>query len=161
MESCLSLWITAQKTIFSFFKWSEKMVFPKKSHWNMIFLVSSGKMIFLFPKNMIFFFRRKMKDEFLKKYMEIWYFLQIFWKDGLSKKNCTGIWFYLYHQKRWHFFSRIYDNFSIAENGNLVKMVLLFPTHIKLPFCKKSKDDLLPKNTPKMILILEKMILAF
>ena len=58
-------------------------------------------------------------------------------------------------------FSRIYDNFSIAENGNLVKRVLLFPTHIKLPFCKKSKDDLLPKNTSKMILILEKMILAF
>ena len=46
-----------------FFKCSEKMVFPKKSHWNMIFLVLSGKMIFLFPENMILFFRRKMKDD--------------------------------------------------------------------------------------------------
>ena len=56
-----------------FFKCSEKMVFPKKLHWNMIFLVVlSGKMIFLFPENMILFFRRKMKDDLSqKKYMEI------------------------------------------------------------------------------------------
>ena len=57
----------AGKTIFSFSKCSEKMVFPKKSHWNMIFLVLSGKMIFLFPENIILFFRRKMKDD-QKKY---------------------------------------------------------------------------------------------
>ena len=53
----------------------------------MIFLVLSGKMIFLFPEKMIVFFRRKMKDNLSrKKYMEIWYFLQMFWKDGLFKK---------------------------------------------------------------------------
>ena len=47
-----------------FFKCSEKMIFPKKSHWNMIFLVVLfGKMIFLFPENMILFFRQKMKDD--------------------------------------------------------------------------------------------------
>ena len=40
-----------------FFKCSEKMVFPKKSHWNIIFLLSSGKMAFLSPENMIFFLR--------------------------------------------------------------------------------------------------------
>ena len=38
-----------------FFKCSEKMVFPKKSHWNMVFLLSSGNMAFLFPENVIFF----------------------------------------------------------------------------------------------------------
>ena len=38
-----------------FFKCSEKVVFPKKSHWNIIFPLSSGKMAFLFPENMIFF----------------------------------------------------------------------------------------------------------
>ena len=59
--------ITARKTIFSFSKCSEKMIFPKKLHWNMIFLVSSGKMIFLFPENMILFFRRKMKDDLSQK----------------------------------------------------------------------------------------------
>ena len=45
-----------------------------------------------------------------------------------------------------------------------------FPTNMKLSFCQKSKDYLLPKNTlkmpflasiKKMMLILEKMILAF
>ena len=35
--------------------------------------------------------------------------------------------------------------FSICS----VKMVFLFPTNMKLPFCQKSKDDLFPKNTPK------------
>ena len=51
----------------------------KKSHWNMVFVVLSGKMIFLFPENMILLFRRKMKDDLSqKKYMEIRYFLQMF-----------------------------------------------------------------------------------
>ena len=50
-----------------FFKCSEKIVFPKKFHWNMIFLISWGKMTFLFPKNMIFFSRRKMKDDISQK----------------------------------------------------------------------------------------------
>ena len=54
---------TAQKTIFSFSKCSEKMFFPKVKHWNMIFLVLLGKMIFLFPDNLILLFRWKMKDD--------------------------------------------------------------------------------------------------
>ena len=96
-------------------KWS----FQKKSCWNMIFLVLSGKIIYLFPKNMILHLRQNMKADlsqkkihgnmtfssslskdatlghdlsciiwkngifslgrkweiFLKKYIEIWYFL--------------------------------------------------------------------------------------
>ena len=41
-----------------FFKCSENIVSPKKSHWNIIFLLSSGKMAFLFfRENMIFFLR--------------------------------------------------------------------------------------------------------
>ena len=55
----------------------------------MIFLVSSGKMIFLFPENMILFFRQKMNDLSENIYMEIveiCYTLQLFWKVGLSKK---------------------------------------------------------------------------
>ena len=54
------------------------MVFPKKSRWNMIFLELSGKMIFLFPENMILFFRRKRKDDLSQKdYLEIRCFLYI------------------------------------------------------------------------------------
>ena len=41
---------TARKTIFSFSRRPEKMIFPKRFPWNMIFLVLSGKMIFFFPK---------------------------------------------------------------------------------------------------------------
>ena len=54
-----------------FFKCSEKMVFPKKLHWNMIFLISWGKMAFLFPENMIFFLRTE---------NERWYFSKNTWK---------------------------------------------------------------------------------
>ena len=61
------LFYTARKTVFSFSKCFGKMIFPKKWHWNMIFLVSSGKMIFLFLENMILFFRRKMKDDLSQK----------------------------------------------------------------------------------------------
>ena len=98
---------TARKTIFSFSRPPEKMVFLKKSHWNMIFLVLSGKMIFLFPENMIsqadgkwtMTFSKKKKK---KKYTEI-YFLQMSWKVGLFKKDRTGIWFFLYFRERWYF----------------------------------------------------------
>ena len=58
---------TARKTTFSFSKCSEKMVFPKKLHRSMIFIASSGKMIFLFPENMILFFRQKRKDDLSQK----------------------------------------------------------------------------------------------
>ena len=54
-----------------FFKCSEKMVFPKKLRWNMIFLISWGKMAFLFPENMIFFLRTE---------NERWYFSKNTWK---------------------------------------------------------------------------------
>ena len=54
---------TARKTIFSFSGRSEKMVFPKKLCWNMIFLVISGKMIFPFPENIILHPRWKMEDD--------------------------------------------------------------------------------------------------
>ena len=93
---------TAPKTISSFSKYSEKMVFPK--HWSMIFLALSGKMVFLLffgkkgkyyifciflyiwyfsPTNMILPFCQKIKDDlFLKNTLkdaisnifEIWYF---------------------------------------------------------------------------------------
>ena len=58
MGSC-----TARKNILSFSGCPEKIVFPKRLHWNMIFLVLSGKMIFLFSENMILHVRRKMKDD--------------------------------------------------------------------------------------------------
>ena len=46
------------------------MVFPKELHWNITFLVLSGKMIFLFPENMILPLDGKWKVIFLKKVHE-------------------------------------------------------------------------------------------
>ena len=64
--------LTARKTIFSSSKISEKIIFPKKSNWKMIFLVSSRKIIFIFPENMTLFFRQKMEDDLSqKKHVEI------------------------------------------------------------------------------------------
>ena len=63
MQNGLNGQSTARKTIFSFSGRPEKMLFQNKLRWNMIFLVLSGKMIFLFPENMILHVRRKMKDD--------------------------------------------------------------------------------------------------
>ena len=64
-------------------RWS----FQKNLRWNIIFFVLSGKVIFLFPENRILHLDEKWKMIFLKKkYMEIWYFRQMFWKDGLFNK---------------------------------------------------------------------------
>ena len=58
---------TTRKTIFSFSRRPEKMVFPKKSRWNMVFLLLLGKMISLFPENMILPLKQKMEDDHSQK----------------------------------------------------------------------------------------------
>ena len=50
-----------------FFQTPWKDGISKKSRWNMIFLLLSRKIIFIFPENMILALRRKMKDDLLKK----------------------------------------------------------------------------------------------
>ena len=110
----------------------------------------------------------KWKMVFLKK--NTWKY-DIFFnvlKKWSFQRNCTGIWTFLYHEERWHFFFlKIWYSFTdgkwkmiflkkYMETWNkkymetmLVKVVFLFPTNMKLPFCQKSKDDLFPKNTRK------------
>ena len=50
----------------------------------MIFLVSSGKMIFVFPESMILSFRHKMKDSLSKKITLEYNLFYIMRKDGIS-----------------------------------------------------------------------------
>ena len=100
---------TARKTIFSFSKCSKKMIFPKKSHWDMIFLVASGKMIFLFPKNMILFFKRKMKDD-------------------LSQKNTWKYDIFFKCSEKMVFPRKMYWNMIFLISWE--KMVLLFPENM-------------------------------
>ena len=58
---------------------------------------------FFFPKIWSCPLDGKWKKIFLKKYTEI-YFLQMFWKDGLFKRDCAGTWSFLYYLERWYFF---------------------------------------------------------
>ena len=177
-QKCLfSLWsLKARKTIFSFSKCFEKMVFPKKSHWNIIFLVSLRNMIFLFLENMILFFRRKMKDDLPQK--NTWKY-DIFFKCSkrLSfQKSRTGIWSFFCHQERWHFFFpkiwyflygwKMKDDLSQKIHGNMMFSVCsvcyTFVKKAKMIFSRKMDLKMaFPALLKMMIFILEKMILAF
>ena len=44
----------------------KRLFFQKKLHWNMIFLVLSGKMVF-FPKKTYFFFGREIEDDLFQE----------------------------------------------------------------------------------------------
>ena len=124
----------------------------------MIFLVLSGKIIFLFPESMILFFRQKIWDDLSqKKYMEIWYFLQMFWKDGLSTKialewdlSCI-IW------KDNILFTRKYDIFSLDAKWKIIFLkkcmeiwyflyTRINVTNMVLPFCQKNQRRSFPKK---------------
>ena len=113
------------------------------------------------------------------------FFPQMFWKDCLSKKialeyhlSCIirkdGIFFF---ENMILFFRRkMKDVLSQKIHGNIfsvysVKMVFLFPTNMILPFCQKSKDEIIiiiiiiihlkmtfPLLLKKMIFILENML---
>ena len=71
-----------------FFKCPEKIVFPKKSCWNMIFLVLSGKMVFFFREIWYFFFGRKVKDDLSQEIHENMIFLYI----CINVKNMISSW---------------------------------------------------------------------
>ena len=74
----------SRKIGFSF--WTEYgRSFSKQVHWNMAFSVSSVKMIFLFPLNIILRFGQKIKDDLLPK--------RIHWKMVFSVLLAKLIWF--------------------------------------------------------------------
>ena len=140
------------------------MVFPKKLHWKMIFLVLSGKMIFLFPENMILHLRRKMKDDLSQKNTrkyDIFFKLSekmvfskratpghdhssIMWRDGIS------------FPKSWYSFlgQEVRDDLSQEIHGNMIFSVYTYGCYKRgvTPLCqkkKKSKMVLSRKNAPK------------
>ena len=132
----------------------------------MIFLLLSyfwGKEIpssIFFPKIWSYSLVGKWKMIFLKKYMEIWYFLQMFWKNSLFKKIVLEYDLSRIVRKDDIFFSRKHI-FYIDGKWKMIflkkymemmfsvyseKAILLFPKNMKLPLCKKSKDGLLPEK---------------
>ena len=165
---CTFLWllqgiqiVTARKTIFPFSRCPEKMVFPKNLRWNMIFLTLLGKMIFLFPENMILCFRRKMKDDLSQKIHG-----NIF-SSNFLKRWPFQIWprqhmIFLVSSEKMVFFSRKHDIFSQGRKWeaaflrNYMKIWHFLCTRTGVSNVasrpsveKKSKMVLSRKNTPK------------
>ena len=70
------------------------------------FLYYWERSYFFFPKIWSYTLDGKWKMIFLKKYTEIWYFLQAFWKYGLSKRCRAGTWSFLHYLERWYFFPK-------------------------------------------------------
>ena len=160
------------KPYFLFRNTLKRLPFQKKCIWIWSFLYHQERWYFFSLKIWYFFslkiwsysLERKWKIIFFKKFMEIWYFR----KRWSFQKNCTEIWSFLYDQERCHLFlSKIWYFFYCRKwkmvflkkkHGNVmfsiysVKMILLFLTNIKLPFCQKSKGDLLLEDTPKDVI---------
>ena len=80
------------------------------------FLYYQERWYFFFPKIWPFTLDEKWKMIFLKKYTEMWYFLQAFWKDGLTKRGRAGTWSFLYYLERWYFFLENMIFFPWAES---------------------------------------------
>ena len=135
------------------------MVFPKRSRWNLIFLVLSGKIIFLFHENMILPPGGKCKMIFLKKkYTEIWYLVQIFEKMVFSKRiapvhdlNCT-IWKGGTFSRKHGIFSldrkRERGDLSQEVHGNMIYSIWYVP---RLPAKKNQRRSYPSKIHLKMI----------
>ena len=120
---------TAQKTILSFPKCSEKMVFPKNRTGIWSFLCYQERWYFFLPKISSFSLDGKWKMIFLKKRHGNIIFSSNVLKRWSFQKNQTGIWsFLLYYLERWYY---------------------LFPKNMILFFRQKMKDDLSQKNTWK------------
>ena len=90
------------------------MVFPKKLCWNTIFLVLSGKMIFLFPKNIILPLRPKMKDDLSQKIHGNMIFPSNVLKRWSFQKGLRWGMIFLALSGKMVFFSRKHDIFSLG-----------------------------------------------
>ena len=147
---------TARKTIFYFSRRPEKMVFPKKLRWNLIFLVLSGNIIFLFPENMILppdgkwkmiflkkskqkkpskydiYFKFTEKMDFSKRIAPGYDFSCTIWKGGIFPRK-HGIFSLGRKQQR--------DNLSQEIHGNMIFSIWYVP---RLSSKKKFKDDPIP-----------------
>ena len=83
------------------------------------FLYYQERWYFFFPKIWSYTLGGKWKMIFLKKHTEIWYFLQAFWKDGISKRGRAGTSF-LVLLERWYFFPKKHDLFSLGMKRKTV-----------------------------------------
>ena len=98
---------------------------------------------------------------FLNKILEIWYFLQMFWKDGLDKKiTSEHDLFFVISGKMVFLFSRKYYIFSL---GGKWKKIIFIKKRVEIWYflyvcvgvlgvalpSRRKKTKMPPKNTPK------------
>ena len=126
-----------------FFQTSWKDGLWKKMCWCMISLVLLGKMVFLFPENMILHLRRKMKDDLSHKIYGSTIFCSNVLKRWSLEKNRTGIRSFLYYLERWYFFSEcMFFNWTRNERWFFSRNTRKFDTFSKcsekMVFWKKS-----------------------
>ena len=99
------------------------MVFPKKSHWNMILLALSGKMIFLLPENMILPLRRKMEDDLSQKkkiHGNMTFYSNVLKRWSFQKKLHWAMIYLVLIAWQDVFFTRKHDIFSLDEKWNMI-----------------------------------------
>ena len=125
------------------------------------FLYYRERSCFFFPKIWSYTLDGKWKMIFLKKYTEIWYFLQTFWKDGLFKKGHAGTWSFLYYLERWYFFPKTWyfflgqeerDDLSQEIHEYMIFSVYTYECYkrgVRPLSQKNSRMVLSHKNTPK------------
>ena len=111
--------ITARKSIISCSRHPEKMVFPKKSRWNINFLVLLGKIMLLFLKNMILTLGGKWKMIFFKKIQENMIFSSDLLKRRSFQKGPHLDMIFLVLSGKMAFFSRKHDIFSLARKPTM------------------------------------------
>ena len=91
----------------------------QKDRWNMIFLILSRKMIFLFPENMILLLGWEMKDDLFQK--NTWKYIFFTHSEKMvCSETCTGIWSFLYYLERWYFSPRKHDIFSLGGKWRMI-----------------------------------------
>ena len=97
-------------------------------------------------------------------------FLQMPRKDGLTKKNRTGIWPFLYYLERWFFFPGKYVIFSLDGKWKMIILkkymeiwyflyICIDVTNMMLPFCKKNQRWSSSKKTQLQVIdILDRIL---
>ena len=120
----------------------------KKLHWNMVFLVLSGKMIFLFPENMILLFRLKRKVDLSQT--NTWKY-DVFFKCSekmvFPKKSRLNMIVFVISGKMVILFSRIYNISSLDGKWKMIFSVYMYKCYkYDITLQPKSKRDLVPKK---------------
>ena len=134
--------------------------FQKKLRWNMIFLVLSGNIMFLFMEKMILRPRRKMKDDLSQKNTRKYDIFVKFPEEMVFSKRAIAGHDLSYYLKRWYFFPQKPDIFSVGTKWEMTLlkkyMEILYFLCIRTgvrnvvshpPAKKKSKMVLSHKNT--------------